>query len=63
MIEDRLIFDLIFHESVLSRGCERNGQDLRLRPPDTASTDILTNKKETARATLHLRGRSPVCGA
>jgi hypothetical protein len=53
MIEDRLIFDLILHESLLPRGCDRNGQDLTLLPPDTASTEILTNKKETARATLH----------
>ena len=53
VIEDRLIFGLIFHGSLLHRGCDRNGQDLRLRPPDAASTDILTNKKETVRATLH----------
>ena len=63
MIEDRLIFDLILHESLLHRGCDRNGQDLRLRPHDTASTDNLTNKKETARATLHEDWRSPVYGA
>jgi hypothetical protein len=36
MIEDRLIFDLIFHESLLPRGCDRNGQALMLRPPETA---------------------------
>ena len=36
MIEDRLIFDLIFHESLLPRGCDRNGQVLMLRPPKTA---------------------------
>jgi hypothetical protein len=36
MIEDRLIFDLIFHESILQRGCDRNGQGLMLRPPETA---------------------------
>ena len=53
VIEDRLIFGLIFHGSLLHRGCDWNGQNMRLRPPDTASTDILTNKKETARATLH----------
>jgi len=26
MIEDRLIFALILHESLLQRGCDRNGQ-------------------------------------
>jgi hypothetical protein len=36
MIEDRLIFDLILHESLLQRGCDRNGQALMLRPPETA---------------------------
>jgi hypothetical protein len=36
MIEDRLIFDLILHESLLPRGCDRNGQALMLRPPETA---------------------------
>ena len=35
MIEDRLIFDLIFHESLLPRRCDRNGQTLMLRPPET----------------------------
>ena len=36
MIEDRLIFDLILHESLLHRGCDRNGQgSLMLRPPAT----------------------------
>jgi hypothetical protein len=25
MIEDRLISDLILHESLLQRGCDRNG--------------------------------------
>jgi len=53
VIENRLIFGLIFHGSLLHRGCDRNGQDLRLHPHDTSSTDNLTNKKETARATLH----------
>ena len=33
MIEDRLIFDLILHESLLQRGCDRNGQALMLRSP------------------------------
>jgi hypothetical protein len=33
MIEDRLIFELIFHESLLPRGCDWNGQALMLRPP------------------------------
>jgi hypothetical protein len=33
MIEDRLIFDLILHESLLPRGCDWNGQALMLRPP------------------------------
>ena len=36
MSEDRLIFDLILHESILQRGCDRNGQALMLRPPETA---------------------------
>jgi hypothetical protein len=36
MIEDRLIFDLILHESLLPHGCEWNGQALMLRPPETA---------------------------
>jgi hypothetical protein len=36
MIENRLIFDLILHESILQRGCDRNGQALMLRPPETA---------------------------
>jgi hypothetical protein len=36
VIEDRLIFDLILHESLLQRGCDRNGQALMLRPPETA---------------------------
>ena len=36
MIEDRLIFDLILHESLLQRGCDRNGQAVMLRPPETA---------------------------
>jgi len=35
MIEDRLIFELIFHESLLPRGCDWNGQALMLRPPET----------------------------
>jgi hypothetical protein len=36
MIEDRLISNLILHESLLPRGCDRNGQALMLRPPETA---------------------------
>jgi hypothetical protein len=36
VIEDRLIFDLILHESLLSHGCDRNGQALMVRPPETA---------------------------
>jgi hypothetical protein len=47
MIEDRLIFDLILHESLLPRGCDRNGQALMLRPPETAvnrcSADMMTS--------------------
>lgn len=35
MSEDRQIFDLILHESLLPRGCDRNGQALMLRPPET----------------------------
>jgi hypothetical protein len=31
VIEDRLIFDLVVHESLLQRECDRKGQDLRLR--------------------------------
>ena len=41
MIEDRLIFDLILHESLLPRGCDRNGQDLMLRPPRNCSQPVL----------------------
>jgi hypothetical protein len=36
VIKDRLIFDLILHESLLPHGCDRNGQALMLRPPETA---------------------------
>ena len=36
MIEDRLIFDLIFHENLLPHTCDRNGLALMLRPPETA---------------------------
>jgi hypothetical protein len=36
VIEDRLISGLILHDSLLRRGCDRNGQDLMLRPPETA---------------------------
>jgi len=53
VIEDWLIFGLIFHGSLLHRGYDRNSQDLRRRPPGTPSTDILTNKKDTTQATLH----------
>jgi hypothetical protein len=35
MIEDRLILDLILHESLLSRGCDRNGDNFMLRPPES----------------------------
>jgi hypothetical protein len=35
MIEDRLIFDLILHESLLPRGCDWNGQALMLSPPES----------------------------
>jgi hypothetical protein len=35
VIEDRLIFDLILHESLLPHGCDRNGQALMVRPPET----------------------------
>jgi len=35
MSEDRLIFALIFHESLLPRGSGRNGQALMVRPPET----------------------------
>ena len=35
MIEDRLILDLIFHESLLPRRCDLNGQNFMLRPPET----------------------------
>ena len=44
MIEDRLIFDLILHESLLPRGCDRDGQALMLRPPPKLrSTGTLAN--------------------
>jgi hypothetical protein len=37
VIEDRLIFDLILHESLLlQRECDRNGQTFMLPPPETA---------------------------
>ena len=36
MIEDRLIFDLILHESLLPHGCDRSSQALMVRPPETA---------------------------
>ena len=36
VIEDRLIFDLILHESLLQRGSDRNGQTVMVRPPQTA---------------------------
>jgi hypothetical protein len=35
VIENRLIFDLILHESLLLRGCDRNGHNFMLRPPET----------------------------
>src|SRR5262245_42429636 len=35
MIEDRLIFDLILHESLLPRGCDWIDQAVMLRPPKT----------------------------
>ena len=44
MIEDRLIFDLILHESLLPRGCDRDGQALMQRPlPKLRSTGTLAN--------------------
>jgi len=43
MIEDRLIFDLILHESLLPRGCDRNDQALMLRPPKLRSIGTLAN--------------------
>jgi hypothetical protein len=36
VIEDRLVFDLILHENLLARGCDRIGQAFMLRPPETA---------------------------
>lgn len=33
MIEDRLIFDVILHESLLQRGCSRHEYVLIVRPP------------------------------
>lgn len=36
MIEDRLIFDVILHESLLEHGCDRSGQAFMLRPPGTS---------------------------
>lgn len=35
MIEDRLILDLILHESLLHRGYDRNGDSFMLRPLET----------------------------
>jgi hypothetical protein len=35
IIEDRLIPELILHESLLSRGYARNGHDCMLRPTET----------------------------
>jgi hypothetical protein len=47
MIEDRLIFNLILHESLLPHGCDWNGQALMLRPPKTeinrCSADMMTS--------------------
>jgi len=36
VIADRLISNLILHESLLQRGCNQNGQALMLRSPETA---------------------------
>jgi hypothetical protein len=48
MIEDRLIFDLILHESLLPRGCDWNGQALMLRPPETAVNRCSANRMTSA---------------
>jgi hypothetical protein len=65
MIEDRLIFDLILHESLLPRGCDRNGQALMLRPPETAvnrcsgqhdAPGLGCQKKENVPETISRRG-------
>jgi hypothetical protein len=48
MIEDRLIFDLILHESLLPRGCDWNGQALMLRPPETAVNRCSANMMTSA---------------
>jgi hypothetical protein len=43
MIEDRLIFDLILHESLLPRGRDWDDQALMLRPPETSVNRRSTN--------------------
>jgi hypothetical protein len=48
MIEDRLIFDLILHESLLPRGCDWNGQALMLRPPETEVNRCSANMMTSA---------------
>jgi hypothetical protein len=64
VIEDRLIFDLILHESLLPLGCDWNGQALMLRPPETAvnrrsgqhdDPGVGGQKKETVRETISQR--------
>jgi hypothetical protein len=48
MIEDRLIFDLILHESLLPRGCDWNGQALMLSPPESAVNRCSANMMTSA---------------
>jgi hypothetical protein len=53
MIEDRLIFDLILHESLLPRGCDRNGQAAVLPTQNCGQPMLLMTRWETTWATLH----------
>ena len=48
MIEDRLIFDLILHDSLLPRGCDWNGQALMLSPPESAVNRCSANMMTSA---------------
>jgi hypothetical protein len=62
MTEDRLIFDLILHESLHQRGCARNGQALMLRSPETMVNRCLwlQKKENVPRNHFPARGRVQV---